>query len=129
MYYDGVDEYDAMIWRQYLAHSLSEAAMVEIRRTRETTPFVDQLKHMLKLAGLSIREWDLLSGFVRVFMNERDQEMIKKMVYAYRYQGFDPSVIIRKMIAVWRAASLVPKETMAITAEDGSQCILIKRNS
>ena len=44
---------------------------------------------------------------------------IKKMINACRYLGFDPSVIMKRLIAANRNAMRAPTEEYSIAAEDG----------
>lgn len=86
-------------------------------------PFLDQLFHMLKLAGLSHRSWNMLISSVFFDDSEENIKLITRVVFASRYQGFDPSVILRKLIKSWQEGRRAPHQSfvMHYEGERGSE--------
>lgn len=96
----------------------------EIRAQLDLTdPFVDQLYHILKLAGLTHRSWNLLIHSVFFDDSEENLKLIDRVIYASRYQGFDPSVILRKLIRSWQEGRRAPIQNFRLhyEGEHGSE--------
>lgn len=90
----------------------------EIRANYDVTdPFIDQLFHMLKLAGLSHRSWNMLISSVFFDDSEENIKLVTRVIYASRYQGFDPSVILRKLIKSWQDGRRAPHQSFIMHYE------------
>lgn len=98
-----VEVQNQAIWVSELNSLFNEQGRFEmISRAGVGSPFLDQMFHMLKLANLHHRDYNLMVGTVFFDDSERHLNLIKRMVFAVRYQGFDSSVIIRKIVRSWR---------------------------
>jgi len=99
-----------------------EQASWEIReQVAAEDPFLDQLYHLMKLAGLPIRSWQTLIDAVFFYESEENVKLIKRAVYASRYQGFDPSIILRKLIKSWQEGRRAPYQNFQIHCEIDGQ--------
>ncbi|XP_020295066.1 uncharacterized protein LOC109860410 isoform X2 [Pseudomyrmex gracilis] len=116
--YDHLEErqnMDLMFNRIAAAHD--EAGLLSIRRMDDPA-FVDQMFHFLKLCGLSYRDWNLMVGVVFVDMSVEARDKYIKIVYACRYQGFDPSVLLKRLIRFWRESMRQPLVTYQLRYEE-----------
>lgn len=95
-----------------------EQASWQIRTTMDITdPFVDQLYHILRLAGLPQRSWRMLIHSVFFDDSEDNIKLVNRVIYASRYQGFDPSVILRKLIKSWQDGRRAPNQSFIMHYE------------
>lgn len=74
---------------------------------------------MLKLSGFNLRDWNLMIGSVIFDGSDAHLQKVKRMVYACRYQGFDLSLMLKKIIRLWRDARRQPRTEYRMTYEDG----------
>lgn len=106
-------------WMDIIEQNHDEQGRFEISQNIDADPFIDQINHMLKLSGLNLRDWNLMIGSVIFDGSNAHLQKVKRMVYACRYQGFDPSLILKKIIRSWREARRQPRSEYRMTYEDG----------
>lgn len=119
------EDYDPTAIELYEAVKIlhDEQGAWEMRNRFEATdPFVDQLYHILKLAGLPQRSWRMLIHSVFFDDSPENVTLVNRVIYASRYQGFDPSVILRKLIKSWQDGRRLPAQSFVLhyEGEDGS---------
>lgn len=81
-------------------------------------PFMDQLFHFIKLCGLERYNWNQVIRFVVYDESDDYKKLVNKMVYACRYIGFDPAVILKKLIRSYRESLRQPKVSFTIQFEE-----------
>lgn len=110
-------------WIEVATRLHDELGRVEIRRNVEVEPFIDQLFNMLRLSGLTARDWNIMVGSVIVDLSDDNKEKMAKMVSACRYQGFDPSVILKKIVRSWRQGGAQNEQvfTMQVETREGTE--------
>lgn len=96
-------------WMDIIEQLHDKQDRYEIGRNVGVDPFIDQINHMLKMSGLNLRDWNLMLGSVIFDGSDAHLQKVKRMVYASRYQGFDPSLILKKIIRSWRDARRQPR--------------------
>lgn len=106
-------------WKKLIESYLDDEARYTNRMSGMGSAFYKQLMHMIKLAGLSPRNWKLLWSSVIVDVDERMKDKLSKIVYASRYQGFDPSTILKKIVKSWREAKRQPMQSFHLQYEFG----------
>lgn len=111
--YDDLVEREAQLdnvseWETELTDILSVAASEQLRRLDMPKPFIDQLHYLIRMCGISVRQWDEVKGLL-LFKPSRAEDFMKRMVYAVRYIGFDSSIILRKLIRFHRKGRRQPK--------------------
>lgn len=95
-------------WNNRLKYDLNNLENANIRSLDIPRPFIDQIYHFLNLCGLEVREWSEVYHAV-IFDNSIESRLLhEKMTYACRYIGFDPSVILRKLIRHHREGTRQP---------------------
>lgn len=119
--YDDLVEREAQLdnvwkteWETELTDILSVAASEQLRRLDMPKPFIDQLHHLIRMCGISVRQWDEVKGLL-LFKPSRVEDLMKRMVYTVRYIGFDPSIILRKLIRFHRKGRRQPKLEYELT--------------
>lgn len=114
---------DADTWLTAVKEVLDTEARNQIREAPSI--FSDQMFHLLNMCNLPPRSWNLLSTTINTRPGGPYFDRCKLMVYACRYQGFDPSVILRKIIRSWREEKLKPRVSMTLHYEGKNQVYLV----
>lgn len=76
--------------------------------------FIQQIYYVLRMSDLRIRDWNMIVNTVLFYDSAENLTKINRMVYASRYIGFDPSVILRKLIRYHREGMRRPSQTFLI---------------
>jgi hypothetical protein len=79
--------------------------------------FHHQIWHFLDLCGLKRKDWKKIVDAVVFKDDDFSINLLDRMVYACRYIGFDPSVILRKVIRSHRESMNTPKQTFVLIFE------------
>jgi len=122
---DEKDMSDVNEWKQRLEGLLSDRAVRQIRDLDIPGPFVQQIHHMLNLCGLSIRQWNEISPTVLFDSSPESETLIRKMIYAVRYIGFDPAALLKKMIRYHREGSRQPKIVFQIEVDQDGELVML----
>ncbi|KAK2582086.1 hypothetical protein KPH14_002789 [Odynerus spinipes] len=73
-----------------------------------------QLHHLLHMAGLTSVDWQMLFKAAVVPDNDDFRVKCERMVLACKYHGFDPSVILRRIVQRWGNGKNAPRQEFHI---------------
>jgi len=76
---------------------------------------------MLMLCGLSIRQWNKIAPTVQFDTSLQNEQLIKRMIYAVRYIGFDPVALLKKLIRHHRDGGRQPRVSFQIEMDQNGE--------
>lgn len=110
-------------WDKRLKHEINAIESQKIRDLNIPRPFIDQIHHFLKLCGLEAREWSEIYRAVVFDDSDEAKTTYDRISYACRYIGFDPSMILRRLIRFHKEGKRQELHTYVIVYEHQGEAL------